>query len=100
ARRARLHALAARMREGLSALGFDMSRVVAPIFPVVLGEEAIALEASRRMRARGFFVRAIRPPTVPAGTSRLRVSLTAGHTEAQVDAFLAALREVVGELRR
>jgi 8-amino-7-oxononanoate synthase len=99
-RRARLHALAARMKEGLSALGFDMSRVVAPIFPVVLGEEALALEASRRMRERGFFVRAIRPPTVPPGTSRLRVSLTAGHTEQQVDAFLASLREVVGELRR
>ncbi|GEJ59109.1 8-amino-7-oxononanoate synthase [Anaeromyxobacter diazotrophicus] len=99
-RRARVARLAARMKEGLAALGFDVSRVVAPIFPVVLGEEAVALEASRRMRERGFLVRAIRPPTVPAGTSRLRVSLTAGHTEAQVDAFLAALREVVAGLRR
>lgn len=99
-RRARVARLASRMKEGLAALGFDVSRVVAPIFPVVLGEEAVALEASRRMRERGFLVRAIRPPTVPAGTSRLRVSLTAGHTEAQVDAFLAALREVVAGLRR
>jgi 8-amino-7-oxononanoate synthase len=97
-RRAHLAALAARMRDGLAALGFDMSRVVAPIFPVVLGDEALALEASRRMRERGFFVRAIRPPTVPAGTSRLRVTLTAGHTEAQVDAFLAALKEVLAEV--
>ncbi len=98
-RRARLHALAARMKAGLAALDFDVSRVVAPIFPVVLGEEALALEASRRMRERGWFVRAIRPPTVPAGTSRLRVSLTAAHTEEQVDGFLADLREVLDELR-
>jgi 8-amino-7-oxononanoate synthase len=50
------------------------------------------------MRERGFFVRAIRPPTVPAGTSRLRVSLTAGHTESHVDGFLAALKEVLAEV--
>ncbi|HEX8908540.1 MAG TPA: 8-amino-7-oxononanoate synthase [Anaeromyxobacteraceae bacterium] len=99
ARRARLLALAARMKEGLAALGFDVSRVVAPIFPVVLGDEALALEASRRLRDRGFFARAIRPPTVPPGTSRLRVSLTAAHREEQVDAFLAALREVLRELK-
>jgi 8-amino-7-oxononanoate synthase len=98
-RRARLGALARRMREGLAALGFDVSRVVAPIFPVVLGEEALALEASRRLRERGWFARAIRPPTVPPGTSRLRVSLTAGHDSDQVDGFLAALREVLVELR-
>jgi len=98
-RRARLHALAARMKAGLDALGFDVAAVVAPIFPVVLREEALALEASRRMRERGWFVRAIRPPTVPQGTSRLRVSLTAAHTEEQVDGFLADLRAVLAELR-
>ncbi len=100
ARRLRVDALTRRMKAGLAELGFDVARVVAPIFPVVLGEEALALEASRRLRERGYFARAIRPPTVPAGTSRLRVSLTARHTEEQVDGFLAALREVLGELRR
>jgi len=98
ARRERLHALTARMKAGLAELGFDMARVVAPIFPVVLGDEAVSLEASRRLRERGWFVRAIRPPTVPAGTSRLRVSLTAGHTEEQVDGFLSALSEALREL--
>jgi 8-amino-7-oxononanoate synthase len=98
ARRARLRVLAARMKVGLERLGFDVSRVVAPIFPVVLGAEERALAASRALRARGFFVRAIRPPTVPRGTSRLRVALTAGHDEAQVDAFLRALAEVLREL--
>jgi len=97
-RRKRLHALAARMKVGLERLGFDVSRVVAPIFPVVLGSEERALAASRALHARGFFVRAIRPPTVPQGTSRLRVALGAGHDEAQVDAFLGALEEVLREL--
>jgi 8-amino-7-oxononanoate synthase len=86
------------MKDGLEWLGFSMRGVVAPIFPVVLGDEARALDASRRLRARGFFVRAIRPPTVPRGTSRLRVSLTAGHTREQVDGFLAALEGVLREL--
>lgn len=98
ARRERLLALFRRMKAGIEALGFPLPTVVAPIFPVVLGDERVALEASRRLRERGFFVRAIRPPTVPPGTSRLRVTLTAGHDEAQVDAFLAALAEVLREL--
>jgi 8-amino-7-oxononanoate synthase len=93
-RRARLSSLCERMRTGLARLGWELPRVVAPIFPVVLGDERVALDASRQLRDRGFFVRAIRPPTVPAGTSRLRVTLSAGHTEAQVDAFLGALEEL------
>ncbi len=98
ARRERLGALSSRTKAGLERLGFDVSRVIAPIFPVVLGTEERALAASGALRARGFFVRAIRPPTVPRGTSRLRVALTAGHSEAQVDAFLGALEEVLREL--
>jgi len=99
-RRLHLDALSRRMKGGLSELGFDMARVVAPIFPVILGEEGVALEASRKLHERGYFARAIRPPTVPPGTSRLRISLTARHTEDQVDGFLASIREVLGELRR
>jgi 8-amino-7-oxononanoate synthase len=95
ARRARLHALMAHLKAGLAARGFDVSRVVSPIFPVVLGSEARALAAARGLRERGFFVRAIRPPTVPRGTSRLRVAIGAGHDEAQLDAFLGALDEVL-----
>jgi 8-amino-7-oxononanoate synthase len=96
-RRALLASLTARMKAGLHRLGFDVSAVAAPIFPVVLGDEARSLAAARALRARGFFVRAIRPPSVPRGTSRLRVTLSAGHTEAQVDAFLGALDEVLRE---
>ena len=96
ARRARLHALCDRMRAGLTRLGFDVARVVSPIFPVVLGSEERALAAAVALRDRGYFVRAIRPPTVPAGTSRLRVALSAALTEAQVDGFLQALEAVLG----
>src|SRR5699024_7978042 len=80
-RREHLADLCARMKGGLAGLGWPLPDVVAPIFPIVLGDERVALDASRRLRERGFFVRAIRPPTVPPGTSRLRVTLTAGHTE-------------------
>ena len=98
ARRARLQALVARMKAGLLARGFDVGAVVSPIFPVVLGSEARALQAASGLRRRGYFVRAIRPPTVPQGTSRLRVALSAGHTEPQLDGFLGALDEVLREL--
>jgi 8-amino-7-oxononanoate synthase len=94
-RRARLHALCDRVRAGLTRLGFDVSRVVSPIFPVILGSEERALAAAAALRDRGWFVRAIRPPTVPVGTSRLRVALSAGLTPQQVDGFLDALGDVL-----
>lgn len=63
-----------------------------PIIPIVVGDEAAALELSAKLLADGFFVPAIRPPTVPRGSSRLRVTLSAAHTEADVRALAAALR--------
>jgi 8-amino-7-oxononanoate synthase len=71
-------------------------KCVSPIVPVILKDEARALAASRELEARGFLVSAIRPPTVPAGTSRLRVTLSAIHEDAQVDALIAAIAEVRG----
>jgi len=62
-----------------------------PIVPVILGEEAAALEAADRLLAAGLLVPAIRPPTVPPGTSRLRVTLSAAHTDDQVERLVAAL---------
>ncbi|KAG8469467.1 hypothetical protein KFE25_005922 [Diacronema lutheri] len=63
-----------------------------PIVPVVVGDEADALALSAALLADGFFVPAIRPPTVPRGSSRLRVTLSAAHDEADVRALAAALR--------
>jgi 8-amino-7-oxononanoate synthase len=65
-----------------------------PIVPVVLGEEEAAVAAARALLAHGIHVPAIRPPTVPPGTSRLRVTLSAAHSDDQVTALLGALHEV------
>ena len=63
-----------------------------PIVPVILGDEQAALDASAALAARGLIVPAIRPPTVAPGTSRLRVSLSAAHTDDQVARLTEALR--------
>src|SRR5207237_10484819 len=67
-----------------------------PIIPVVVGDERRALAASAALLERGLLVPAIRPPTVAPGTSRLRVALSAAHTDAQVALRAGALREPVG----
>jgi 8-amino-7-oxononanoate synthase len=92
ARRARLWENIRRFAQGLRALGFE-ARESSPIFPVVLGAPERAIATAARMRERGVLVKAIRPPTVPQGTSRLRFALSAAHSTAQVDAALGALRE-------
>jgi 8-amino-7-oxononanoate synthase len=93
-RRAHLWRLVERFSAGLRALGVA-AEARSPIFPVVLGAPGRALAAAAALRARGFLIKPIRPPTVPAGTSRLRVALTAAHDEGQIDALLGALREVL-----
>lgn len=90
-RRAHLQALVARFRRGAEQLGLPLADVGGPIQPLVIGAADAALALSQALRDRGLLVGAIRPPTVPAGTARLRVTLTAGHTEAQVDRLLDAL---------
>lgn len=67
-----------------------------PIIPVVVGHENDAVAASRTLLERGFLVPAIRPPSVPEGTSRLRVTLSAAHTDEQVQGLVSALAEVTG----
>jgi 8-amino-7-oxononanoate synthase len=93
-RRAHLWRLVERFAAGLRALGLA-AEARSPIFPVVLGAPERALSAAAALRARGFLIKAIRPPTVPASTSRLRITLTAAHEEGQIDALLGALAEVL-----
>ncbi|SEL90749.1 8-amino-7-oxononanoate synthase [Stigmatella aurantiaca] len=87
-----------RFSEGLRALGFPAEPRSA-IFPVILGEPEHALAAARHCRERGLLVKAIRPPTVPEGTSRLRFCLSAAHTEGHIDAALDVLRGLRGGTR-
>ena len=84
-----------RLRARLQSL-IDMLRPghLSPIVPVILGEDSAALAAAAQLREIGIHVPAIRPPTVPMGTSRLRVALSASHTEAMV----ARLRDALGKL--
>ena len=96
ARRGRLHALVARLRDGAKSLPWKMLPSQTAIQPLVCGEAAATVALSERLAGHGLWVPAIRPPTVPAGTSRLRISLSAAHTEADVDLLLASLADCAG----
>lgn len=91
--RARLWRNIHRFAKGLRLLGLPAEPRCA-IFPVILGEPDQAIDAARRCRERGLLVKAIRPPTVPEGTSRLRFCLSAAHTEGHIDLALEVLRQL------
>ncbi|HWK54737.1 MAG TPA: 8-amino-7-oxononanoate synthase [Hyphomicrobiales bacterium] len=93
-RRERLQALIARFRHECLALGFALTDSPTPIQGLLLGDAAKALAFSRQLEADGLLVSAIRPPTVPAGTARLRITFSANHSEAQLDRLLDALARV------
>lgn len=97
-RRELLHTLIQRFRRGATALGLDLMLSATPIQPILVGDSARALALSAALRRRGILVTAIRPPTVPAGSARLRVTLTAAHREAHVDLLLDALAQAMAEL--
>ncbi len=93
-RRERLLTHVARLRTGLLAQGWDLMASATPIQPVVIGSAGRALALSQTLAARGFWVGAIRPPTVPAGTARLRLTLTAAHDETAIDQLLAVMADL------
>ncbi|OAS27489.1 8-amino-7-oxononanoate synthase [Pseudomonas putida] len=97
-RREHLAALIRQFREGAQQLGLQLMDSPTPIQPIVIGDSAQALRLSRLLRERGLLVTAIRPPTVPAGSARLRVTLSAAHSEAQVQLLLNALAECYPQL--
>jgi len=90
ARRARLHASAAALRRGLPGRAGGASG--SPIVPIFVGDDHTVMALAAALAAHGLLVPAIRPPTVPPGTARLRVSLSSGHTPAQLTSLIAALR--------
>jgi 8-amino-7-oxononanoate synthase len=94
-RRMRVRALAARLRLALQELGFDVPPGVTPIIPVIVGDAGRALRWSKDLFKAGVFVAAIRPPTVPAGTARLRVTVTAAHTDEDIDRCSTAFKGLV-----
>ena len=90
-RRQRLSALVTRFRERAAAAGVPLAASNTPIQPVMLGDSATALAAQSALEMAGFLVVAIRPPTVPAGGARLRVTLSALHADEEVDALAVQL---------
>ena len=98
-RRERLRALIARFRSGVELHGLPLAGSATPIQPVILGSAAAALTASRRLRDAGFWVAAIRPPTVPEGSARLRITLSAAHADDEVDALVDALAGACRDLQ-
>jgi 8-amino-7-oxononanoate synthase len=93
-RRERVQQLVARFRRQALAVDVPLADSNTPIQPILLGSAAAALAAQRELAAVGFLVVAIRPPTVPQGAARLRVSLSAAHTDEEVDALAAQLGRI------
>ncbi len=98
ARRARLQRNIRHLVHGLAQLGLPCAD--GPIQPLLIGRPTQALTASQRLLRRGYFVQAIRPPTVPEGTSRLRLAVTAAHQRSQIDGLIAALSDILGGRQR
>lgn len=92
-RRERLGALIRRFRDGGQRLGLPLMSSDTPIQPILLGDTTLATRWSELLYRKGVLVTAIRPPTVPEGGARLRVTLSAAHTQAHIDALLAVLEE-------
>lgn len=92
-RRERLLDISAHVRASLTELGYDCARSESHIIPVVLGDAGRTLDVADFLVDRGIFVLGIRPPTVPDGASRLRISLMSTHTDAHVEQLLGALSE-------
>lgn len=90
-RRDQLQILIARFRSGAEQQGLRLMDSMTAIQPILIGDSGQAVAASQRLLEQGFWVSAIRPPTVPAGSARLRITFSANHSERQVDALLEAL---------
>ncbi|RYY73857.1 MAG: 8-amino-7-oxononanoate synthase [Gammaproteobacteria bacterium] len=96
-RRDHLNLLISHFRAGTKQLGIQLSNSVSPIQPIMIGDEARTLAVAEQLAQRGLLIIAIRPPTVPVGSSRLRVTFSAEHSIAQVDQLLNALGDILGD---
>lgn len=94
-RRQHLYSLITRFRQGAEQLGLELMPSITAIQPLMIGSNEKAIAISDALLEKGFLISAIRPPTVPANSARLRITLSAAHSEDQVDSLLKALAEVM-----
>jgi 8-amino-7-oxononanoate synthase len=94
-RREKLHALVAYFYQGATQLGLQLKSSPSAIQPIIIGDSQRALEVSKALLEEGFFVSAIRPPTVPEGSARLRITFSALHKQQHVDRLLTALEKIL-----
>lgn len=85
---------AKKIRDGLRTLGYDIPRGAGPIMPIIVGENEEAVKMSEKLLEEGILVVAIRPPTVPKGTARLRLSVSAAHTDVDIDKLMNAFKKL------
>ena len=97
-RRDRLRSRSRHLRALLAAAGIEVPPGESQIVPVIVGDNRVATTIARDLQDRGFDVRAIRPPSVPAGTARLRISVNAGLSETDLERFVGALRQCLMEV--
>lgn len=93
-RREKLAELIARFRKGADQLGLKLMASETPIQPLLIGDAETAVAMSETLKSQGILVTAIRPPTVPEGTARLRITFSAAHNDEQVDKLLEALGSI------
>ena len=91
-RREHLQQLIQRFRDGAQQLGLQLMDSQTPIQPLLINNDQLVMEVNQQLRSMGFMVGAIRPPTVPAGSGRLRITLSASHSNQQIDQLLDALQ--------
>ncbi len=94
-RREKLQALIAQFKQGAAQLGLAIMPSITPIQPIVIGDDKRAIDIGRAMEAKGILVGVIRPPTVPEGSARLRITLSANHSEADVIQLLDTLEHAI-----
>ncbi len=94
ARVERLWENARKIREGLRSLGFDIPKGAGPVIPVLVGENEEAVKMSDKLLEEGILVVAIRPPTVPKGTARLRLSVSSEHSKTDIDQLFTAFKKL------
>jgi 8-amino-7-oxononanoate synthase len=82
------------LHNGLVKMGFELTNTQSPILPIIVKDPELGVRMSHRLKEEGVWIPAVRPPTVPKGTSRLRVTVTADHSIEQIETALGALRKV------